>query len=70
MFKRVALAVAASAMIAGGAMAAPAAHASTGGQIAQPSCWGRTVECLVATPATPPPLKYQPEDQPPVHYHT
>jgi hypothetical protein len=76
MIKKVALAITAAAVIAGGAVAAPAAQASI-----QPSCWGRAVKCLAATPAAPPDvhyhappnLKYQADqaDPPPsVHYHT
>jgi hypothetical protein len=74
MIKRIALAITAAATIAGGAVAAPAAHASV-----QPSCWGRAVKCLAATPAAPPDvhyhappnLKYQARPPPPpVHYHT
>jgi uncharacterized membrane protein len=69
MIRRVVLAAATAAAIAGGALAAPTAYASTSAGISQPSCYSRTVKCLAATPATPPPFKYQPQAQPPVHYH-
>jgi hypothetical protein len=65
--KRFALASAAALAIAGGAVAAPAAYASTSAGIAQPSCWSRSARCLTATPAPPPPLKYQPTP-PPLKY--
>jgi hypothetical protein len=61
MIRRVVLAGAA-AIIAGGAVAAPAAHAS----IQQPSCWGRTSRCLAAAPAAPDLHYHAPPD---VHYH-
>jgi uncharacterized membrane protein len=71
MIRRVVLAGVAAAAIAGGALAAPAAYASTSAGIQQPSCWGRTAgRCLVAAPslkyqAQPPPsLKYQAQAQP------
>jgi uncharacterized membrane protein len=71
MIRKVVLAVAAATTIAGGALAAPAAHASTSAGIYQPNCWGRTADrCLVAAPslkyqAQPPPnLKYQAQAQP------
>jgi hypothetical protein len=63
MIRRVALAVTAAAVITGSAVAAPAAHAS----IQQPSCWGRAVKCLTATPAATPDLHYH--APPDVHYH-
>ncbi|MGH3157556.1 MAG: hypothetical protein ACRDNF_13385 [Streptosporangiaceae bacterium] len=76
MIKRITLALAAATTIAGGAVAAPAAHAS----ITQPSCWSRTVKCLAVTPAAAPNLKYQThyhappnlkyQATPDVHYHT
>jgi hypothetical protein len=56
LIRRIALTAAAAAVLAAGALAAPAAHAS----IAQPSCWALKYRCLAATPATPSPtLKYQ-----------
>jgi hypothetical protein len=68
MIRRVALAGAAAVAIAGGALAAPAAYASTSSGIYQPNCWGRTVKCLVAAPSlkyqTAPNLKYQAQAQP------
>jgi hypothetical protein len=60
MFTRVLLAGAAALAITAGAVAAPAAYASTSAGIQQPTCWSRSARCLVAAPATPPPLKYQP----------
>jgi uncharacterized membrane protein len=67
MLRKIALTAATAAVLAAGALAAPAAHASTSAGIQQPDCWSRSARCLVAAPATPPPLKYQPAP-PPLKY--